>query len=43
MPFTVGGGIKSEEDVRQILASGADKVLITTAALYDKDLNSKIS
>ena len=42
MPFTVGGGIKSEEDVRQILASGADKVLITTAALYDKNLIQKL-
>ena len=41
MPFTVGGGIKSEEDVRQILASGADKVLITTSALYDKKLIQK--
>ena len=41
MPFTVGGGIKSEEDIRQILANGADKVLITTAALYDKNLIQK--
>ena len=38
MPFTVGGGIKSEEDVRQILANGADKVLITTEALYNNSL-----
>ena len=29
MPLTVGGGIKTIEQIRQILASGADKVLIT--------------
>ncbi len=33
MPFTVGGGIRSNEQIASLLASGADKVAITTAAL----------
>ena len=32
MPFTVGGGIKTIDDIRDLLISGADKVLITSAA-----------
>src|SRR5215467_12256074 len=32
MPLTVGGGVRSVEDVVTLLASGADKVLINTAA-----------
>lgn len=36
MPFTAGGGIKNLEDIREILASGADKVIINTAAFYDR-------
>ena len=32
MPLTVGGGIKTIEQIREILAIGADKVLITTSA-----------
>lgn len=32
MPLTVGGGVRSVEDVRQLLACGADKVAICTAA-----------
>ena len=38
MPFTVGGGIRSAEDMRQILAAGADKISINTAAVEDPDL-----
>jgi len=38
IPFTVGGGIKDIETMRQILASGADKVSINTAAINDPDL-----
>jgi cyclase len=32
IPFTVGGGIKTVEDVRVLLGSGADKISINTAA-----------
>ncbi len=33
MPLTVGGGIRSVEDVRRLLRAGADKVSLNTAAL----------
>ena len=38
MPLTVGGGVRSEEDIRQLLLAGADKVAINTAAVTDPDL-----
>ncbi len=38
IPFTVGGGIRSPEDVRQMLESGADKVAINTAGVENPDL-----
>ena len=37
MPLTVGGGIKKIEQIREILACGADKVLITTSAYENSD------
>ena len=37
MPLTVGGGIKTIEQIREILASGADKVLITSSAYENSD------
>ncbi len=33
IPFTVGGGIKSIEEIRKILAAGADKISLNTAAV----------
>src|SRR5438067_5185625 len=33
MPLTVGGGVRSIEDIRALLSSGADKVSINTAAV----------
>lgn len=41
MPFSVGGGIKSIEDIRKILNSGAEKVVINTGALENKELIKK--
>ena len=38
IPFTVGGGLRSVEDVRAILRSGADKVTLNTAAIENPDL-----
>jgi cyclase len=37
MPLTVGGGVRTEEDVRALLSAGADKVSINTAAVDDPD------
>src|SRR5438045_8587622 len=36
MPLTVGGGVRSVEDVRALLASGAAKVSINTAAVEER-------
>ena len=38
MPLTVGGGIRSLEDIRGLLLAGADKVSINTAAVSNKNL-----
>jgi cyclase len=36
MPLTVGGGVRSIADIRKLLACGADKVSINTAAVNDR-------
>jgi cyclase len=38
MPLTVGGGVRTTEDVRKLLLAGADKVSINTAAVERPDL-----
>jgi len=38
MPLTVGGGVRTIEDIRWLLLAGADKVLVNTAALSDPEL-----
>jgi cyclase len=38
MPLTVGGGIRTVEDIRNLLNAGADKVSINTAAVKNPDL-----
>ena len=38
MPLTVGGGVRSLEDIRELLEAGADKVSINTAAVTDRSL-----
>jgi cyclase len=37
MPLTVGGGVRTIEDIRALLTSGADKVSINTAAVARRD------
>lgn len=41
IPFTVGGGLRSVEDIRLALNAGADKVSLNTAAIKDPTLISK--
>lgn len=38
IPFTIGGGLRTVEDVREVLAAGADKVSINSAAVRDPEL-----
>ena len=43
IPFTVGGGIKTVEDVSTLLNSGADKISINTAAYKNPQLIADIA
>lgn len=43
IPFTVGGGIKTEEDVYVLLQNGADKISINTAAFIDPSTISRFA
>ncbi len=38
IPLSVGGGVRSVEDIRRLLLAGADKVSLNTAAVQDPDL-----
>ena len=38
IPLTVGGGIRTLDDIRRLLNAGADRVSINTAAVHDPDL-----
>ena len=38
IPLTVGGGIRSVEDIRKMLNSGADKVSVNSSAIHNPDL-----
>ncbi|HXH60458.1 MAG TPA: imidazole glycerol phosphate synthase subunit HisF [Fimbriimonadaceae bacterium] len=43
IPFTVGGGLRSVEDVRAALRAGADKVSLNSAAIADPSLVSRVA
>tara|TARA_B100000427_G_scaffold143880_1_gene119823 strand:- start:44 stop:808 length:765 start_codon:yes stop_codon:yes gene_type:complete len=43
MPFSVGGGIKSVDDIKEIINAGAEKVVLNTFAFLDSNLVKKAS
>ncbi len=43
IPFTVGGGIRSVDDIKAILREGADKISINSAAILNPDLIKEAS
>ncbi len=43
MPLTVGGGVRTIEDIRKLLSAGADKVSINTAAVKDPNFVKEAS
>ncbi|HLE25068.1 MAG TPA: imidazole glycerol phosphate synthase subunit HisF [Thermodesulfobacteriota bacterium] len=43
VPLTVGGGVRTLEDIRQLLLAGADKVSINTAAVKDPEFVKRAS
>lgn len=43
IPLTVGGGVRSAEDVRELLLAGADKVSVNTAAIAEPTLLRTLS
>lgn len=43
IPFTVGGGIKTVEDFKELLRAGADKISVNSAAVRNPDLINQAS
>jgi cyclase len=43
IPFTIGGGVRSVDDARTLLAAGADKVSVNTAAVADPELLDRVA
>src|SRR5208337_1855158 len=43
IPLTVGGGVRAVDDARRLLAAGADKVAINTAAVETPDLIGELA
>lgn len=43
IPFTIGGGMRDESDIRKVLKAGADKIAINTAALDHPDVINRCS
>jgi len=43
IPLTVGGGLRSLDDINKVLRSGADKISINTAAIKDPDFINRAS
>ena len=43
IPLTVGGGVKSINNIQNLLKAGADKVSINSAAIYDSEIIKKSS
>ena len=43
IPFSVGGGIRSVEDMRLVLMAGAEKVKVNTDAVHRKEVISEIA
>lgn len=43
IPFTVGGGIRSSDDVRKLLKSGADKIAVNSSAIRQPELVRELS
>ncbi|MHB8859113.1 MAG: imidazole glycerol phosphate synthase subunit HisF [Thermoleophilia bacterium] len=43
IPFTIGGGMRDESDIRKVLKAGADKIAINSAALANPDVITRCS
>ena len=43
IPYTVGGGMRSAEDIREMLAAGSDKISLNSAAVRDPELVRRTS